>query len=51
MVIKQTMKDSFKPFEEMLYKKRSDISKQSRIDASFKSSTFGKFCRKRNGTA
>ena len=30
--IKQTMKDFFKPFQEMLDKKRWDTAKQSKID-------------------
>ena len=34
--IKQTMKDLFKPFQEMLDKKRWDTAKQSKIDRFFK---------------
>ena len=34
--IKQTMKDLFKPFQEMLDKKGWDTAKQSKIDRFFK---------------
>ena len=43
--IKQTMKDLFKLFQEMLDKKRWDTAKQSKIDRFFKKkcNVFGKF--------
>ena len=48
--IKQTMKDLFKPFQEMLDKKRWDTAKQSKIDRFFKNcNVFGKFCQNRHG--
>ena len=49
--IKQTMKDLFKPFQEMLDKKRWDTAKQSKIDRFFqkKGKVFGKFCQNRHG--
>ena len=48
--IKQTMKDLFKPFQEMLDKKRWDTAKQSKIDRFFKKKFFfGKFCQNRHG--
>ena len=48
--IKQTMKDLFKPFQEMLDKKRWDTANNPKlIGFSKKCNIFGKLCQNRHG--